>query len=167
MTQLALLGRVVPVTVDPAVQPNDATHALAVLIGATTFLQSNSKTLTPGMISYIGALAGLGIAPNRSFTPCAGTADQAAGDYNFYIGVEDLQINSDPLWWAGCIIHDGGHAWLSRQGQVSTGVPVEQMLTQDQIFWLTQIGNAQPYIDSLTVYLNNPAAIQARIDQAV
>ena len=94
MTQLALLGRLVPVTVDPAVQPNDATHALAVLIGATTFLQSNSKTLTPGMISYIGSLAGLGIAPNRSFTPCAGTADQEAGDYNFYIGVEDLQINA-------------------------------------------------------------------------
>jgi|HubBroStandDraft_6_1064221.scaffolds.fasta_scaffold27055_6 hypothetical protein len=167
MTQLALLGRLVPVTVDPAVQPNDATHALAVLIAATTFLQTHSKTLTPGTIAYIGSLAGLGIAPKRSFTPCAGTADQQDGDYVFYIGVEDLAINSDPLWWAGCIIHDGGHAWLSRQGQVSTGIAVEQMLTQDQIFWMTQLGNCQPYVDDLTAYLNDPAAIQARIDQAV
>ena len=41
------------------------------------------------------------------------------------------------------------------------------MLTQDQIFWLTQIGNCQPYIDDLTAYMNNPAAIQARIAEAV
>jgi hypothetical protein len=167
MTQLALLGRLVPVTVDPAVEPNDSTHAMAVLISTTTFLQQNARTLTPGTIAYINALAGLGIAPKRSFTPCAGTADQQAGDYTFYIGVEDLAINSDPLWWASCMIHDGGHAWLSRQGQVSTGVTVEQMLTQDQIFWMTQLGNCQPYIDALTAYLNDPAAIQARINEAI
>jgi hypothetical protein len=85
----------------------------------------------------------------------------------FFIGADDVAVNPDPLWYASTIIHDGGHASLSQQGQMATGVAVEEALTQVQIDYYNAIGGRPTYIASLLNYMGDPAAIQARINQAV
>ena len=123
--------------------------------------------LSQTAIDYVGALQGLGVALHRSFTPCAGTADVGDGEFVFFIGADDVAVNPDPVWYASTIIHDGGHAWLSRQGQASTGVLVEEALTQVQIDYYGAVGGPPSYVASLVAYKGDPAAIQARIGQAV
>jgi len=104
---------------------------------------------------------------HRGFTPCAGTAEVSDGEFVYFIGADDVTVNSDPLWYASTIIHDGGHAWLSQQEQASTGVTVEQALTRVQIDYYTSVGGRPTYITSLQTYIDSPAAIQARIAQEV
>ncbi len=107
------------------------------------------------------------MAAHRSFTPCAGTAHVEDGEFVFFIGAEDVAVNPDPLWYASTIIHDGGHAFLSREGQPATGIAVEEALTRVQIEYYNAVGGRPTYVTSLVNYIADPAAIQARISQAV
>jgi hypothetical protein len=165
---VVLLGKTLPISVEDGA---DAVvdEVAPVIQGAVDVLNAQFARgqLSATAISYIQALAGLGVALHRGFTPCAGTADQAAGEYVYFIGADDVTFNPDPLWYASTIIHDGGHAWLSQQGQAATGVPVEEALTQVQIDYYNAIGGRPTYIASLQSYVGDPAAIQARINQAV
>lgn len=163
-----LLGRSLPISVEPGAD-GVVGEVLPVIQGAVDVLnaQNTRKQLSPTALKYIKSLSGLGVALHRSFTPCAGTADVADGEYVFFIGAEDVEINPDPLWYASTIIHDGGHAWLSQQGETATGVPVEEALTQIQIAYYNAVGGRPTYIASLQGYLSNPSAIQARINQLV
>jgi hypothetical protein len=163
-----ILGRALPISIEPGAE-GVVDEVLPVIQGAADVLNAQNARGQLGQtaIQYIAALSGLGVALHRSFTPCAGTADQADGEYVFFIGADDVAINADPLWYASTIIHDGGHAWLSRQGDAATGVPVEEALTQVQIDYYNAVGGRPTYIADLQSYMSNPAAIQARISQAV
>ena len=166
--QVDLLGRTLDVSVEPGADGVVA-EVLPVIQGAVDVLNAQHARgeLSPMAIEYVGALSGLGVALHRSFTPCAGTADLADGEYVFFIGADDVALNADPLWYASTIIHDGGHAWLSRQGRPSIGIPVEEALTRVQIDYYNAVGGRPTYIASLQTYIDNPAAIQARINQEV
>lgn len=165
---ILLLGKLLPVSVEDGADGVVA-EVLPVIQGAADVLnaQFSRGQLSATAIDYIRALAGLGVALHRGFTPCPGTADESAGDYVFYIGAEDVTFNHDVLWYASTIIHDGGHAWLSQQGQTATGVAVEVALTQVQIDYYNAVGGRPTYITNLQDYMGNPAAIQARINQEV
>ena len=168
MAEVELLGKVLPVTVEPGAE-GVVDEVLPVIQGAADVLnaQFGRGQLSQIAVDYVGALHGLGVALHRSFTPCAGTADVDDGEYVFFIGAEDVAVNPDPLWYASTIIHDGGHAWLSQQGQAATGVAVEEALTQVQIDYYDAVGGRPTYVAALVAYKDDPAAIQARIDQAV
>jgi hypothetical protein len=163
-----LLGADLPITVEEGAD-GVVDQVLPVIQNAAAVLNTQfaAGQLTPLAISYIRALRGLGVALHRGFTPCAGTQDQGDGEYVFYIGAEDVAVNDDALWYASTIIHDGGHAWLSQQGQLATGVAVEEALIQVQIDYYNAIGGRPTYITDLADYMNDPAAIQARISEAV
>jgi hypothetical protein len=163
-----LLGRALPISVEPGAE-GVVEEVLPVIQGAVDVLnaQNTRKQLSPTALKYVKALSGLGVALHRSFTPCAGTACLADGEYVFFIGADDVTLNPDPLWYASTIIHDGGHAWLSQQGEAATGIPVEEALTEIQIAYYTAVGGRPTYIASLQGYLSNPTAIQARINQLV
>jgi hypothetical protein len=167
-TEIVLLGRSLAVSIEPGAE-NVVNEVLPVLQRSANVLndQFSQGQLSQTAIQYIGALRGLGVALHRSFTPCIGTADVADGEFVYFIGADDVTANPDPLWYASTIIHDGGHAWLSQQGQTSTGVPIEEALTQVQIDYYNTIGGRPTYITSLQAYIDNPAAIQARIAQEV
>ena len=163
-----LLGRALPISVEPGAE-GVVGEVLPVIQGAVDVLNAQNARgqLSQTALRYIKALSGLGVALHRSFTPCAGTADVADGEYVFFIGAEDVEVNPDPLWYASTIIHDGGHAWLSQQGRTATGIPVEEALTRIQIAYYNAVGGRPTYIASLQGYLSNPSAIQARINQLV
>lgn len=163
-----MLGSALPISVEPGAE-DVVSEVLPVIQGAADVLNAQfaRDQLSQVAIDYIRSLKGLGVALHRSFTPCAGTADQAAGDYVFYIGADDVTVNPDPLWYASTIIHDGGHAWLSQQSQTATGVAVEQTLTQVQIDYYDAVGGRPTYVTALQDYMGDPVAIQARINQAV
>jgi hypothetical protein len=163
-----LLGRQLQIAVEPGADGVVA-EVLPVIQGAADVLNAQNARgqLSQTAIQYIGALSGLGVALHRSFTPCAGTADQADGEYVFFIGADDVGLNPDPLWYASTIIHDGGHAWLSRHGRTATGVRVEEALTRVQIAYYDAVGGRPTYVASLQNYIGDPAAIQARITQEV
>ncbi len=168
MATVELLGVTLPVSVEPGAE-DVVGEVLPVIQGAADVLNAQSARgqLSPIAIQYVQALKGLGVALHRSFTPCAGTADEAYGEFVFFIGADDVAVNPDPLWYASTIIHDGGHAWLSQQGQPSTGVPVEEALTQVQIDYYDAVGGRPTYVQSLVAYKADPSAIQARIQQEV
>jgi hypothetical protein len=163
-----LLGRALPISVEAGAE-GMVDEVVPVIQGAADVLNAQHARgqLSQLAIEYVGALSGLGVALHRSFTPCAGTADQDAGEYVFFVGADDVAVNSDPLWYASTIIHDGGHAWLSRRGRTATGVRVEETLTQVQIDYYNAVGGRPTYIASLQTYIDNPAAIRARISQQV
>ena len=168
MDPIELLGTKLPISVEAGAE-GVVNEVLPVIQGAADVLNAQFARgqLTQANVDYVTALRGLGVAMNRSFTPCAGTADVGAGEYVFFIGAEDVTVNPDPLWYASTIIHDGGHAYLSQHGGVATGGAVEQQLTQVQIDYYNAIGGRPTYIQDLVDYMNDPTAIQARITQAV
>jgi hypothetical protein len=165
---VVLLGRTLPISTEPGAQ---AMHdqVVAVILAAADLLnrQFANGELSDTVAQYIGALHGLGVGSHRSFTPCIGTCDIDLGEFVFFIGADDVAANPDPVWYASTIIHDGGHAWLSQNGQTSIGVAVEQSLTQVQIDYYTKLGNRPTYISNLEAYIGDPDAIQARILQKV
>src|SRR5579864_1323401 len=141
-----ILGRALPISIEPGAE-GVVDEVLPVIQGAADVLNAQNARgqLSQTATQYIAALSGLGVALHRGFTPCAGTADQTDGEYVYFIGADDVAINSDPLWYASTIIHDGGHAWLSRQGDAATGVPVEEALTQVQIDYYNAVGGRPTY----------------------
>jgi hypothetical protein len=165
---VVLLGKALQISIEQGAE-NVVDEVLPVIQGAADVLNAQFARgqLSPTAIDYVRALGGLGVALHRSFTPCAGTADQNEGEYVFFIGADDVTVNPDPLWYASTIIHDGGHAWLSQQGGAATGVLVEEQLTQVQIDYYDAVGGRPTYVASLQNYKNDPAAIQSRINQAV
>ena len=168
MPDIELLGRTLPVIVEPDAE-GVVHEVLPVIQEAAAVLNAHfaAEQLSQTVIDYVGALRGLGIALHRSFTPCIGTADVDDGEFVYFFGAEDVAVNQDPLWYASTIIHDGGHAWLSQQGQVSTGVAVEQALTQVQLDYYAAVQGPPSYVEDLVKYKNDPDAIEARILQAV
>jgi hypothetical protein len=165
---VVLLGKPMAISIERGAE-RVVDEVLPVIQGAADVLnaQFHRGQLSPAAVDYVRALSGLGVALHRSFTPCAGTADQDEGEYVFFIGADDVTVNPDPLWYASTIIHDGGHAWLSRRGETATGVPVEERLTQVQIDYYSAVGGRPTYIASLKTYKDDPAAILSRINQAV
>ena len=168
MATIELLGRTLPVSVEPGAE-GVVGEVLPVIQGAADVLnaQFGRGQISQVAIDYIGALHGLGVALHRSFTPCIGTADQELGEFVFFIGDADVKVNPDPLWYASTIIHDGGHAWLSQNGRPSVGVDVEETLTRVQIDYYDAVGGRPTYVTSLREYMGDPVAIQARIGQEV
>jgi hypothetical protein len=154
MPQVNLLGKTLPVQTMPGADSAFA-EVFPVIQGAVDVLnaQFGRNQLNETAIDYIRALNGLGVALERSFTPCAGTADFSSYQYVFFIGDEDVKVNADPLWYASTIIHDGGHARLSQLGQTAVGVAVEQALTQVQIDYYNSVGGrADVYCKLASLY---------------
>ncbi len=164
MAQVTLLGTDLPIVVEPGAEDDEA-EVTPVIQAAAAVLngQFADGRLPDRVVDYVRALRGLGVGAGRSFTPCAGTADVEDGEYVYFIGVQDVRVNPDPLWYCSTIIHDGGHAWLSQQGRPATGVEVEQALTQVQIDYYETLGERPSYVQNLIAYRDDPAAIQARI----
>jgi hypothetical protein len=165
---VTLLGRVLPISMEPGAD-GAYDNVLKAIREAVDHLndQFARGELSPTVTNYIGALRGLGVGANRSFTPCKGTCDENLGDYIYFVGAADVAANHDGLWYASTIIHDGGHAWLSQQGQPSVGLAVEKALTQVQIDYYTQLGSRPTYITNLQTYMSDDEAINARIAQNV
>jgi len=161
---IVLLGRPLDVRIEPGAE-DDVDEVLPVIQGAADVLnaQNDRGQLDALAIRYLGALRGLGVGLGRSFTPCKGTADEDLGLYVYFMGKLDVDRNADPLWWASTMIHDGGHAWLSQNGQPATGVAVEQALTKVQIDYYNAVGGRPTYVANLEGYMADAGAIQARI----
>jgi hypothetical protein len=172
-----LLGNPLPVTVLPGAE-GSADAVLNVIQATATLLNQQSAQLDDVARKYLGALRGFGVSQQRSFTPCRDTAYQEDGLYVFFLGEFDVlggddaagdfqNGSNDARWWASCMIHDGGHAWLSQQGQIDVGVDVEKALTQVQIDYYNAVGGPASYIQYLQTYMNNNTLILARIAQPV
>lgn len=81
------------------------------------------------------------------------------------VGFADQNLNNlSPGMLASIILHDGYHQWAHDNGQQSWGVDAEIAATQAQLSAASYTSLTQTEIQYLTDYMNNPAAIDARIN---
>jgi hypothetical protein len=91
-----------------------------------------------------------------------GSGRSGAWRGTFIFGLADAKASQDAEYWAGCLVHDGVHAWLQSRGRPFWD---EVGPCEAQIDYLTRIGARADHIASIVSFRESRTLQRRRLSE--